>query len=260
MKLIYAFLTLIVVMSAALFIYADKTRPEGIYTIPEDRSWEINGSLVRRYGVSDQTYVDYTVGKEDVRRDLLRVIAFNGRRWNSDDIETFTQVLMFGHNHKDFKIDYRMVLGLASHESKMKISAINPSNSNGTIDYGLLMHNSCCIDQRFARAIAFNKRYAIVKNRSVTANYYDVGAQSIATILFLSDLRRELDRDGKINGRFFTQRHWILAYNMGKDGLIQQSKPLAFQNRYHHEVLAGYRITEENSWYSSYMRDFRQVF
>jgi len=196
------------------------------------RDWN---NVVSDGSVSNMAYANSMVSEADVRDDLIRTINHYGnmRAWRIADIKAVTQALQFGNNHKDFRIDYRVVLSIMAIESEMNPYATG-YNTNGTYDYGLGQHNSCCIAERYARAIRLEREYKISTVRTATMEKYDPLTNTIATIIYLKDNRTGLESVARANRKFIPFKPFVVAYNRGFNGAlyVDNSEQVQYYNRF----------------------------
>lgn len=182
------------------------------------RDWD---NVVANGSVSTLAYSDGKVSENDVRDDLIRTINHYGnmRVWRISDIKAVSQALQFGHNHKDFKIDYKVVLAIMAIESNMNPYATG-YNTNGTSDYGLGQHNSDYITQRFGLAVRIEREYRICTLRGATMDRYDPLTNAVATILYLKDNRANLEAVARNNKQYVSFKPFVVAYNRGFNGAM----------------------------------------
>jgi hypothetical protein len=182
------------------------------------RDWD---NAIRNGSVSSLSYSDGNVSEAEVRDDLIRTINYHGNMnaWKLSDIKAVTQALQFGHNHKDFRINYKVALAIMSIESEMNPYATG-HNTNGTTDYGLGQHNSCCILTRYAQAVRLEREYKISTVRSATMDRYDPLTNAISTLLYLRDNRTAFEQVAKTNKKFIPLKTVVVAYNRGFNGAL----------------------------------------
>lgn len=221
--------------------------------VEKDRGWT---RATRGGGVSLLTFADHHATEDEIKADIMKMLKLHGQYWSVDNINTVAKVLQFGNNHKDYRIDYKLVLGYFGHESKMCVipsCSTSPPNKNGTVDYGLGQHNSDYIRQRWIQARWVAQQYDIIPGRAAGGDYFDVMTQSVATIQYLKENRDRLDTYGKANNVSYGLRDWILVYNLGWNGYHSNSKDEKWNNKYVGLVTVGYKYLSGNDHYASYV-------
>lgn len=225
----------------------------------QDGGWT---KATRGGGVSLLAYADTYASEEQIKKDIMKMLYFHSSRqmnlvamWNQDQVNTVAKVLQFGNNHKDYRIDYKLVLGYFGHESKMCIApwCSTSPNTDGTIDYGLGQHNSCCLRERWVQAYWLAKQYNIIPGRLPTTDKYDVMSQTIATIQHLKENRQWLDWYGHENHISYGIRDWVLVYNLGKSGYLSNRKGEQFNTKYYTLVMDGFRYLNNNDHYATWL-------
>lgn len=168
--------------------------------------------------------VKFKVEREEIRKQVKLLILDYHRQssWDKEMIDEVVDILYFGHN--TYKIDYRVALAHISHESKMNPVAkgYNIKWENGqkyihSMDYGLGQQNSRFYKKRYIQAIRILKKEKILRSgRTPTMWEYDVATNAMASILYM-----KLNRDRLLKVPNSTVRHWVVAYNSGYGGMME---------------------------------------
>lgn len=169
-------------------------------------------------------YASSYVTVSEVQETLEKVVARKGKQhlWNKKMYRNAATILVFFNNHDEFQIDWRILLALFSHESQMNPHAVSRLNYDGTRDYGIGQHNSCCIDQRYRHAVAANGILKIVDPRIISADRGNLYAGMIATAIHMKENREVILRHNERNP--YAQLgpdHWIIGYNSGISGVLR---------------------------------------
>ena len=179
-------------------------------------------------------YAMFYVTKDQVKSDLVDVINLkrNNRFWTAEMIDNTAELLTYFNNDDKFMIDYRIMLAIFAHESDLNPYIVSAPNFNGTRDYGIGQHNSCCIDDRFAQASMFNRKLGIIDNKLMSRDRLNVYAGVISTAQHLAYNREVLLAYNKTRavGKLGPD-HWIIGYNSGMGGLFSGGYTTKYLNK-----------------------------
>jgi hypothetical protein len=214
--------------------------------IEESKSWNIQ-EIEKNPGIDENAFSSKFVTENEVKKDVIDTISFNNKKWSKKNIDDLTHILQFGNNHEYFKIDYKIVLSILSHESKMNIYETSKKNFDGSYDYGIGQQNSYFYKKRFIKACIIKEKYNIVKTNCTTDNF-DIIAGAIATLLYLKENRDQLDNYGKTTGKHITFEKWIISYNSGLSGIIAsiRSRNDNYKISYLRKVSEEYKLINNN--------------
>lgn len=192
--------------------------------------------LTADYGIADKTYNKSLALKRNVRSDLVKMIKKhnNYHKWSKKDINSMVGVLTYSHNR--YKIDYRLLLSIFALESSFNPKAIGSRNRDGTRDYGLGQHNSCCLRGRVSRAIRSDE-FFLAAGRKPENRWDDPITSAIATIFYLIDTRDILNKYGKRKKIFIPYSKWIISYNSGINGTVRNIRNHRYNIRYYNKVM-----------------------
>lgn len=183
-------------------------------------------------------FSSYYATESEIKEDLIKAISKKRaqRYWSRESIDNTVKILAYFHNSDYYEIDYRIMIAIFSAESSMNPTAISRVNTNGTRDYGIGQHNSCCIDQRYLHAIALNKQLNIINPALPNQSRTNLYSGAIATAQHLFDNRQVVLAHNERN--YFHKisvDQWIVGYNMGIMSVVN--------GRYRHEYI---NLIDEN--------------
>lgn len=191
-------------------------------------------------------YASHKATRAEVQETLNKALSMysrNARSLSKRDVEGMVDILHYANNSEHFKINYKLVVAIISHESKMFRYARNHNRRkvNGkwatvSIDYGIGQNNSRYIDQRFRESIAANNKYRMT-DVAITTNKYDPVTGVIATVLYLKEVRTGIVRYYTGQKKPIDQRKMIIAYNAGLQSTLNNVRSESFRARYYREIV-----------------------